>query len=97
MGVTQMCGRQVFLVSSPLQALVVFLIHSDGRFSDPIKKPLIFLEGELHFPPCDTAEVIPISNTRWNRSSIPKVAIKLLEHLMADEIDLWVSELVAYE
>ena len=94
MGVTQMCGRQVFLVSSPLQALVVFLIHSDGRFSNPIKKPLIFLEGELHFPPCDTAEVIPISNTRWNRSSIPKVATKLLEYLMEDEIDLWVSELL---
>ena len=94
MDVSQMCGRQIFLVSSPLQALVVFLIHSDGRFTNSKSKPIIFLEGELHFPACDTAEIIPIANTRWDRSSIPKVAIQLLEHVMEDEIDLWVSELL---
>jgi hypothetical protein len=85
--------RDVFLISSPLQALVVYLLLSDSKLYR-INSPIVFLEGSYALPPLNDVRMIRVSDTRARNATELKENAALIDNEIESPCNLWVSDLL---
>jgi|GEM_PF-2821093 len=86
-------SQDVFLVSSPLQALVVYLLLSDSK-AYGINAPIVILEGNYDIPLLNGVKTIRMYDTRSRIVSEMKENVSLIEKEIKYQCNLWVSDLL---
>lgn len=83
----------IFLISSPLQALVVWILL-DTELSLKNKEVIVFLEGHYRLPPLPRVKFVYLENTRTiSKNMLQHNLNSVLSHVNTS-CNLWVSDLL---
>tara|TARA_B100002019_G_scaffold126528_1_gene108985 strand:- start:11646 stop:12692 length:1047 start_codon:yes stop_codon:yes gene_type:complete len=85
--------KNFVLISSPLQALVFWIIYNSHSNLNEIKFT-IFIEDGYMLPSHPNLKIIYIHSTRGNKFDAIKKNIKLIDNESPNDITLWISDLL---
>lgn len=84
--------NNIALISSPLQALVIFLIiKTDKSVRD--QRFTLLVEGDLNFPSLANVTVLKIFDTRGCKTEAISKNIKIIDRVVKDKCTLWLSDI----
>jgi hypothetical protein len=84
--------KNIAIISSPLQALVLYIIIKTDKFIRN-QRFILLIEGEINFPSMANVTVVRIFKTRGCETESINKNLKIIDQVVKEKCSLWISDL----